>query len=271
MKDDTKKIPTVFLVLNILVLYSSPAFLICGIFPSFNFPILIAIVILAALTGSFSRFYRKWETGRKRLVICRILLISAVFLMFFSVYMLIGFNETKAFYPIKRFYYEKSVSSFRTNIDSFMPEKLPENAEDYYFKSEHSFFPIQDYCKITILAFRTDSATIADFEAECKAKGGIAVPFITTFEEYLKANNLLDSTGDKEFMTQMKREFLVNRNAPINFYRVLPDEIIDDISDNSVIYSVNEWNNKTDFPADYRYVYEGYLFDYDSGIVIIWG
>lgn len=230
--------------------------------PMWVFLLIPIIIILMEFTARYSIKQRKTGKFGKKLLISRIFLIVLAIIYLMPAITIIGFTENKYMYSIKKYFYSQSIFCNKKTINN-LPEKLPKNIKDYCFRNEIVTAP--DYHKGAYLMFRTDSATIAELEQICKEKGGQFVPFGTTFEE-LKNTDLKDIANDTELIRESKLSYLINsRNAPYNFQSVLPDRFLDDISDNSSIYSIKEY---TDYN---RYIYVGCLFDYDSGIVIIWG
>lgn len=223
------------------------------IFPMKVFFANILIVILYNLS-------RKWQIFRITLNIVRVITILLVVLSFVPTIILSNFKKSEFMYPAKKYVFAYGVrsSTFSSTTMSRFPEALPENAEDYFFKTQPKI-PAPEYRPLAILSFRTDKTTMEQFEAECKENGGQLVEYNTTFEEYLIENNQIQYKDDAEYMESLKNEFSKNRGFPINLIKYLDEVKQDDILGNSVVYKV-----ESTLP-------HGYAFDYDSGLVVIWG
>ncbi len=255
-----KKSTIYFWVINI---FSIPIGIIAFLFIPLWVMLLIPLIItFMVLTARYSIKQRDTGVFQNKLNPCRIILITLAVLYLMPTAFILGFSNNKYAYGVKKYYYSDALSGNEEKVSN-LPKKLPKIVTDYYFRTETLIMP--DYHSGGYLMFRTDSATIAELEEECKAKGGQIVPFGNTFEE-LKNTDLKEFADDVEAIRESKLYYFINyRKAPYNFQRVLPDRFLDDLSDNSSIYSIKEDNFHR------RYIYSGYLFDYDSGIVIIWG
>ncbi|MBR3024633.1 MAG: hypothetical protein IKN85_05600 [Oscillospiraceae bacterium] len=96
---------------------------------------------------------------KKALYICRAVTVLAVAGGFLPFILLMGFENSKMLYTVKKANYIYGVKSNNESYRTFLPEKLPEICEDYHFVTI-GVLPIPDHISKSYLMFTTDADTI---------------------------------------------------------------------------------------------------------------
>ena len=96
---------------------------------------------------------------KKALYICRAVTALAVAGGFLPFILLMGFENSKMLYTVKKANYIYGVKSNNESYRTFLPEKLPEICEDYHFVTI-GVLPIPDHISKSYLMFTTDADTI---------------------------------------------------------------------------------------------------------------
>lgn len=141
-------------VMNLTVLLLYPAV-----------PVWLFVIPLCAL------LYRKTGKCKPLLYAARGAGITLMLLPFLMTVLVLGFSETPALYPVRRFIYRKGVVN-RHHSAVLMPEHLPEKPAQYDFHARVQF-PAQDYHPDAVLRLRTDAAWLDSYEAELAAEDGL--------------------------------------------------------------------------------------------------
>lgn len=220
-----------------------------GIALRFGFAAFIAFVFSMV-------FYKKCKkTGKfkKCFIVSTIVSICCVIIIFVCPFICLNFENSQAMYPIKKWVYSMGVCS---ESMEYYPSSLPEKCEDYYFKTEDTI-KNTDYNECSYLSFYTDKDSIAVLEEKCKEKGGYSTIAEITFDKYIESMGLTESElNDKELMLSHKRNYLKNLKFPRGVYNQLNEEKLNELDESLVVYSLP---------------HHGYAFDYDSGLVVVWG
>ncbi|MGN0606770.1 MAG: hypothetical protein ACI4JM_09640 [Oscillospiraceae bacterium] len=95
---------------------------------------------------------------RKTINFLRVIAVCILSVMIILPYILLGFEKNKMLYPVKKWLFDYGV--FKVE---FMPDKLPEICDDYYFRQKGSSIA-QDYHAGEYLVFRTDYNTLSEYE-----------------------------------------------------------------------------------------------------------
>lgn len=243
----------ILFITPILSLFSMLTFSIAGYF-------FMPIIVTNLIVWILYILRQKWQKLSLPLNIARITAILTIILSMVPSAICINFETAELMYPLKKIIFAYGVRSQSATVMSRLPDTLPENIKDYHFKTQR-WVPAQDYYPIAILSFRTDKTTIEQFEAECKENGGQLVEYNASFEEYLIAEELTEYKDDVEFIEYVKHEYSRRRGLPINAFFEFTKDKQEDIIGNSAIYTFN----------DSEYFSHGYAFDYDSGLVVVWG
>ena len=96
---------------------------------------------------------------KKALYICRAVTVLAVAGGFLPFILLMGFENSKMLYTVKKANYIYGVKSNNESYRTFLPEKLPEICEDYHFVTI-GVLPIPDHISKSYLMFTTDADVI---------------------------------------------------------------------------------------------------------------
>ena len=91
--------------------------------------------------------------------IFRVVTVLAVAAGFIPFILLMGFENSKMLYTVKKANYIYGVKSNNESYRTFLPEKLPEICEDYQFVTI-GVLPIPDHISKSYLKFTTDADTI---------------------------------------------------------------------------------------------------------------
>jgi hypothetical protein len=203
----------------------------------------------------FYKIYQKNGKCRTPLIITRIIAIVLVFISISIPFIPASCCYTKQMYPIQRFTY---VHGVRQSANEILPKKLPQNISDYYFRTQLNF-PAQDYSPYSYLSFYTDKDSIAELEEKCKKKGGYTTEAEMTYSEYIADLEFTESElNDKELMLSYKSKYLESLKFSLYVFDHLNKEKQNELDENLVVY---RFKNKR----------HGYAFDYDSGLVVVWG
>lgn len=239
------------------------------IFPGWSFLLLLLPLVTpgVALPFGFIAFismvfaidfhdkYKNRGKCKKRFIVSTIISISCTVIVFASPFIGIKFEETKIMYPLKKAVY---VMGVRSSANEILPKKLPKNASGYYFKTQLNF-PAQDYSPYSYLSFYTDKDSIAELEEKCREKGGYTTEAEMTYSEYIADLEFTESElNDKELMLSYKCEYLKRLKFPKHVFWQLSDKKQDILDETLVVYNFDNSRH-------------GYAFDYDSGLVVVWG
>ena len=96
---------------------------------------------------------------KKALYICRAVTALVVAGGFLPFSLLMGFENSKMLYTVKKANYIYGVKSNNESYRTFLPEMLPEICEDYHFVTI-GVLPIPDHISKSYLMFTTDADTI---------------------------------------------------------------------------------------------------------------
>ena len=96
---------------------------------------------------------------KKALYICRAVTALVVAGGFLPFILLMGFENSKMLYTVKKANYIYGVKSNNESYRTFLPEMLPENCDDYHFVTI-GVLPIPDHISKSYLMFTTDADTI---------------------------------------------------------------------------------------------------------------
>ncbi len=228
------------------VIFCSMILYIANPFFSYIAPVLLFFnhVVLPLL------FEHHISTGKskKALVIVR----SAVIVLFASLYVVpiicIGFNNTKLLYSTKK-------RIFSSEKCSDFPDKLPENCNDYIFRTEPQALA-QDYRPCAFLAFHSDTDTMKQMENDISAKGGVVSDYSLSLEEFVEERFSYKSEIEKEQIGTPEKymySYLEQKGLPIYVHSWLERNTLNIDMENAVIYK-----NK------------GCLFNYETGLVVFW-
>ena len=211
----------------------------------------IAVNIIIAVLYKINKKYGKCRTP---LIITRIIAIVLIFTSLAIPFIPMNCCETKQMYPIQRFIYVQGV---RQSANEILPKKLPQNINDYYFRTQLNF-PVKDYSPYSYLSFYTDKDSIAKLEEKCNKKGGYTTEAEMTYSEYIADLEFTESElNDKELMLSYKCEYLESLKFPKHVFWQLSDKKQDKLDETLVVYNFDNSRH-------------GYAFDYDSGLVIFW-
>ena len=107
---------------------------------------------------------------KKALYICRVVTVLVVAGGFLPFILLMGFDNSKTVYRIKKANYIYGVKNSSESYMTFLPEKLPENCDDYHFVTIGAL-PIPDHISKSYLMFTTDTDTIDAYREHYRELG----------------------------------------------------------------------------------------------------
>ena len=187
----------------------------------------------------------KWKTA---LITVR----SAVIVLFAAIYafpiICIGFNNAKSMYSAKKFV-------FSTEKCYNFPDKLPDNCNDYVFRTEPQAIA-QDYHRCAYLAFRTDADTMKQMENDIIAKGGVVNDYSLSLEEFFQEKLSHTPENEKKYLGEPYNQmplYMEQKGLPIYVYNW-----IENINMNGSLGNASVYKNK------------GCLFNYETGLVVFW-
>ncbi len=213
-----------------------------------HFAVNVVLVILY-------KIHKKNGKCRTPLIITRIIAIVLIFISIAIPFIPASCCYTKQMYPLQRFIY---VHGVRQSANEILPKKLPKNASGYYFSTGLNF-PAQDYGPCSYLYFYTDAKSISKLEENCKKMGGYITEPEMTYEEYLDSCTITDMHKDNaKHMEIHKSEYLFKKGFSKIAFSFSSDKMKHDIDENLVVYNFENHRH-------------GYAFDYDSGLVVVWG
>ncbi|MBE6861672.1 MAG: hypothetical protein E7497_02075 [Ruminococcus sp.] len=192
------------------------------------------LIALAAvlLLGVIYKLVMELGKGKKILCISRVVAILAIIAFYVPTLILMNFNETKLFYPLKRACYIHGVFGENYEFyDDMLPEKLLDNCSDYYFRTQ-GCFPAQDYHPSSYLIFHTDTEVLDLYAAHYETLDCIRL------ENGMQSEDEFDDI--EWFCSQMRL-----------------NERVQDNLDNAVLYWFDEYYPK------------GMLLNYETGLVAI--
>ncbi|MBQ6945673.1 MAG: hypothetical protein IJN43_15335 [Ruminococcus sp.] len=226
-------------------------------FATFGITFIFGFIAFIALVFAIV-FHRKYKSKGKFKIgftVSTIVSICCVFIVFVSPWICINFEKNKLIYPIK-----KSVYSIGVRLDSVghFPFLLPKECENYHFRTETCIHH-PDYTECAYLSFYTNNDGIAKLEEKCREKGGYTTEAEMTYSEYIADLEFTESElNDKELMLSYKRKYLESLKFSLYVFDHLNKEKQNELDENLVVY---RFKNKR----------HGYAFDYDSGLVVVWG
>ncbi len=221
---------------NVIFLILFPFF--CGTFimvPRVEIILFGIFFILNVILFGFCKIFKK----AKGVIIFLRCVITVLFIIILSVpFLLMKFDKTKEMYSLRRFLYNYGV--YGGYFDKLIPEKLPENCDDYMFIAQCSFIA-QDYHPSSYLVFHTDAETLEEYEKYYSNLEKIELQPIE-IEEYIANDG----------------QILKLPNAfPGHVFSRLEQEHISNF-ENAKIYKIPDYYNK------------GCIIDYESSLIVIW-
>ena len=112
---------------------------------------------------------------------------------------------------------------------------------------------------LKIKSKNTVAKYVAELEEKCKKKGGYTTEAEMTYSEYIADLEFTESElNDKELMLSYKCEYLKLLKFPKHVFWQLSDKKQDILDETIVVYNFDNSRH-------------GYAFDYDSGLVVVWG
>ncbi len=193
------------------------------------FPIALAAVLLLGLVYKLAA---DLENRKKILCISRAIAALALIAFYMPTLILMNFDEAELLYPLKRAYYTHGVFGENYKFyEDMLPEKLPDNCSDYYFRTQ-GCFPAQDYHPSSYLMFHTDREMLDSYAAHYETLRCIRLENGTQSE---------DEFDHIEWFCSMMRL----------------NERFDDNLDNAVLYLFDDYYKK------------GMLLNYETGLVAI--
>ena len=169
MMEEAGKKPFNFKTMNAWILFLNlvfPAWFVAWMYPcgiSTNLLLFMAVCTLAL--GAVYKIVNKLGKGRKILTVARCIAVFSIILYYAPTVMLLGFQETKPLYGLKRWVYlNGNFSEPEKYYGKLLPEKLPRDCRDYYFWTQGSVIA-QDYHPSSLLIFHTDEDSIESYTA----------------------------------------------------------------------------------------------------------
>ena len=213
-------------------------------------------LVLSFITIILNVIYRKTGICRLPMIISFIITVIFMCVSISTPIICITFENTKLMYPIKKAIFAYGVRVHSEATMARFPEKLPKNTEDYLFRTE-GCLPAQDYSPHAYLYFRTDNEIIAQLEKECKEKGGQVTEPEMSYEEFLESRKPQNTaTNYKESIIDIKRQYLKTKGFPLIAFQFMSDDMQKQVDEDLIVYNFS------------GYIY---AFDYDSGLVVVWG
>lgn len=215
---------------------------------------IIPFILLNVFLAKFYKKYKKYGLHKKTVIILRtVTIISTLFCISLPI-VCIRFENSKIMYQPKKMVFSYGVRVYSEETMKRFPKNLPEKCEDYYFKTEPCM-PAQDYSPTAYLSFYTDTDAIKELERNCRENDGFIPECEITYEEYFEENEEYYEGDLKIIMSG----YLQKRGLPPYVYHRSSDKKQAELDKDTVIYNFTESN---------KY---GYAFDYDSGLVVMWG
>ncbi|MBQ3919096.1 MAG: hypothetical protein II695_05430 [Oscillospiraceae bacterium] len=159
-----------------------------------------------------------------------------------------GFERNSGMYAAKRYVF---INGVRETAGDLLPESIPEDAADYYFRTERQLLA-QDYRPYAYLVMHTDRDFLMRYEAD-----------ISQNERYERS--VCDLEEERESRDGGGQAGIDARpeKLPRHVYdRLYNDAMIRDDLDGSVIFcgdDASAWNT-----------YTGAMINYDTGLLVIW-
>ncbi len=212
-------------------------------------------LVLSFITIILNKIYIKKGICRLPMIISFIITVIFMCVSISTPIICFTFENTKLMYPIKKAIFAYGVRVHSEATMARFPEKLPKNTEDYRFITE-GCFPAQDYSPHAYLYFRTDNETIAQLEKE---KGGQVTECEMSFEEFLESYKQKSTANNySESIIDIKRQYLQTKGFPPIAFQFMSDDMQEQVDEDLIVYNFSS--------SSY-----GYAFDYDNGIVVVWG
>ena len=214
---------------------------VVGLFPYFFFVLLVLFILIPV-------FYRKnRKNGKFRLPmwLTRISFVLISLLYVFLPYIGSNFEHDEYFYIPKKLIYTYGVYSPNSSIDEMLPKHLPDECNDYKFKTQLGSIA-QDYHPSVYLMFYTDKATMEQYEKNFDA-----------------LSNVTEVSAECE-----KREFYSLDNTTFYYPKNFPNHAFSWLDDVHRKRFVDMPNAKLYIAG--TYYTKGCLLDYDSGLVVYW-
>ena len=169
MMEEAEKKPFNFKTMNAWILFLNlvfPAWFVAWMYPcgiSTNLLLFMAVCTLAL--GAVYKIVNKLGKGRKILTVARCIAVFSIILYYAPTVMLLGFQEIKPLYGLKRWVYlNGNFSEPEKYYGMLLPKELPRDCRDYYFWTQGSVIA-QDYHPSSVLMFHTDKAAIDSYAA----------------------------------------------------------------------------------------------------------
>ena len=214
-------------------------------------------LVLSFITIILNVIYVKKGICRLPMIISFIITVIFMCVSISTPIICFTFENTKLMYPIKKAIFAYGVRVHSEATMARFPEKLPKNTEDYRFRTE-GCFPAQDYSPHAYLYFRTDAETITQLEKECKEKGGQVTEPEMSYREFLESHKQKSTANNySESIIDIKRQYLQTKGFPPIAFQFMSDDMQKQVDQDLIVYN---------FSSSY-----GYAFDYDSGLVVVWG
>ena len=215
--------------------------------------IIPVFLVLSFITIILNVIYVKKGICRLPMIISFIITVIFMCVSISTPIICITFENTKLMYPIKKAIFAYGVRVHSEATMARLPEKLPKNTKDYLFRTV-CCSPAQG----AYLYFRTDAETITQLEKECKEKGGQVTECEMSFEEFLESYKQKSTANNySESIIDIKRQYLQTKGFPPIAFQFMSDDMQEQVDEDLIVYNFN---------SSY-----GYAFDYDSGIVVVWG
>lgn len=206
--------------------------------------LLLVAVGSALLLGIVYKVVRTWQKGRWVLLVARILAIGACIVFYLPMVVLLNFSESKLLYPLKRLDYTRGVYGDNAPYyERLLPEKLPEQCEDYMFITQGSMVA-QDYHPSSYLMFHTDTTTLGAYAAHYEELGCTRLENEPAYESEYEYEDAPENTPE-----QKKIDWFCGQMRLRNYFQ--------DNLDHAVLYWLND-----------RYP-KGMLLNYETGLVAI--
>ena len=133
--------------------------------PAISGTLFLIWLIACLLLGVIYKLVQKYRRGTCVLYAARGVAVCASIAYYLPMLLLLSFPNTKLLYTLKRADYTYGVyGSNAAYYERILPAKLPEQCEDYSFRTQGSV-PAQDYHPSSFLMFHTDSETLDAYAA----------------------------------------------------------------------------------------------------------
>lgn len=254
---DSKKCRSRFFLLNLIIaccyIFLGGAFLTIAVIGIVKY-LYIPFILLNIFLAFFYKKYKEYGTYKKAVIILRTVAVIFTLFCISLPIVCIRFENSKIMYQPKKMVFSYGVRVYSEKTMKRFPKNLPEKCEDYYFKTEPCM-PAQDYSPTAYLSFYTDTDAIKELERNCRENDGFIPECEITYEEYFEEKEEYYEGDLKIIMSG----YLQKRGLPPYVYHRLSDKKQAELDKDTVIYNFSESN---------KY---GYAFDYDSGLVVMWG